>query len=116
MKFLADENLDNNILRGILRRKPDLDIVRVQDVGLFGKDDPTVLAWAAQENRILLTHDVATITRYAYERIARNLRMPGVIEITASSSLGEAIEDILLFIECGIDGELEGQILYLPFK
>ena len=33
MKFLADENLDNNILRGLLRRKPDLDIVRVQDVG-----------------------------------------------------------------------------------
>ena len=116
MKFLADENLDNNILRGILRCKPDLDIVRVQDVGLFGKDDSTVLAWAALEDRILLTHDVATITRYAYERIASNLRMPGVIEITASSSIGKAIEDIILFIECGIDGELEGQILYLPFN
>ena len=116
MKFLADENLDNNILRGILRRNPDLDIVRVQDVGLFGKDDPTVLAWAAQEERILLTHDVATITHYAYERTAKSLRMPGVIEITASSSLGKAIEDILLFIECGIDGELEGQVLYLPFR
>jgi predicted nuclease of predicted toxin-antitoxin system len=102
-------------LRGLLRRKPDLDTLRVQDVGLFGKDDPTVLAWAAQENRILLTHDVATITRYAYERTAKGLRMPGVIEITASSSIGKAIEDILLFIECGIDGELEGQILYLPF-
>ena len=35
MKFLADENLDNNILRGLLRRQPDLDIVRVQDVGFF---------------------------------------------------------------------------------
>jgi predicted nuclease of predicted toxin-antitoxin system len=115
MKFLADENLDNNILRGVLRRKPDLDLVRVQDVGLFGKDDPTVLSWAAQEERILLTHDVATITHYAYDRTAKNLRMPGVIEITASASLGKAIEDILLFIECGVDGELEGQILYLPF-
>lgn len=115
MRFLADENLDNNILRGILRRQPNLDIVRVQDVGLFGKDDPTVLAWAAKENRILLTHDVATITRYAYERIAKSLNMPGVIEITASSSLGKAIADIILFIECGVDGELEGQILYLPF-
>ena len=40
--------------------------------------------------------------------------MPGVIEIKASSFLGKAIEDIL-FVECGIDGELEGQILYLPF-
>ena len=115
MKFLADENLDNNILRGLLRRQLDLDLVRVQDVGLFGKDDPTVLAWAAEENRILLTHDVATITRYAYQRTAKGLRMPGVIEIKASASLGKAIEDILLFVECGIDGELEGQILYLPF-
>jgi hypothetical protein len=101
LKFLADENLDNNILRGLLRRKPDLDILRVQDVGLFGKDDPTVLAWAAQENRILLTHDVATITHYAHQRIAKGLRMPGVIEIKASSSLGKAIKDILLFIEFG---------------
>ena len=116
MKFLADENLDNNILRGLFRRQPDLDIVRVQDVGLFGQDDPTVLAWAAQENRIFLTHDVATITHYAYQRTAQGLQMPGVIEIIASASLGKAIEDILLFIECGKEGELEGQILYLPFK
>ena len=115
MKFLADENLDNNILRGILRRKPNLDIVRVQDVGLFGKDDPTVLAWAAQDERILLTHDVATVTYYAYERTTKNLKMPGIIEITSSASLGKAIEDILLFVECGVDGELDGQILYIPF-
>jgi predicted nuclease of predicted toxin-antitoxin system len=54
MKLLADENFDNNIIRGLLRRNPDIDIVRVQDVGLSGKDDPTVLEWAAQENRILL--------------------------------------------------------------
>jgi hypothetical protein len=29
--FAADENFNNDILRGLLRRKPDLDIVRVQD-------------------------------------------------------------------------------------
>ena len=40
--------------------------------------------------------------------------MSGVIEITSSASLGKAIEDIL-FVECGVDGELEGQILYIPF-
>ncbi len=69
LRFAADENFNNNIVRGLLRRKPDLDIVRIQDVGLSGADDPTVLEWAAQEGRVLLTHDVATITRYAYERI-----------------------------------------------
>ena len=82
MKFLADENFDNTIIRGLLRRQPNIDIVRVQDVGLSGKDDPTVLEWAAQEKRILMTHDVATITRYAYERVAASKSMPGVIEVT----------------------------------
>lgn len=43
MKFLADENFDNNIIRSLLRRQPDIDVVRVQDVGLSGKDDPTIL-------------------------------------------------------------------------
>jgi predicted nuclease of predicted toxin-antitoxin system len=47
MKFLVDENFDNTIVRGLLRRNPDIDILRVQDVGLSGKDDPTILAWAA---------------------------------------------------------------------
>jgi len=41
--FAADENFNNDIVRGLLRRKPDLNIVRVQDAGLSGADDPTVL-------------------------------------------------------------------------
>ncbi len=56
MKLLADEN-DNTLVRGLLRRRPSINIVRVQDVGLSGENDPIILAWAAQENRILLTHD-----------------------------------------------------------
>jgi predicted nuclease of predicted toxin-antitoxin system len=61
MKFLADENFDNRIVRGLLRRQPDLDIICVQDLEIAGADDPTVLAWAAQAGRILLTHDERTI-------------------------------------------------------
>lgn len=63
IRLLADENFDNTIVRGLVRRNPDVDILRVQDIGLSGEDDPTVLAWAADDRRILLTHDVATITR-----------------------------------------------------
>ncbi|MBI5183730.1 MAG: DUF5615 family PIN-like protein, partial [Nitrospinae bacterium] len=67
--FVADENFNNNIIRGVLRREPELDIVHIQNVGLSGANDLSVLEWAAQEGRIILTHDVNTITRYAYERI-----------------------------------------------
>lgn len=114
IKLLADENLDNTIIRGLLRRNPDIDIVRVQDVGLSGADDPVVLDWAAGEGRVLLTHDVATITRYAYERLVKNLPMPGVIEIRTDAPIGRVIEDLFMILECGTAADLEGQICYLP--
>jgi hypothetical protein len=115
LKLIADENCDNQIVRGLLRRNPKLDIVRVQDVGLSGIDDPKILAWAAETNRVLLTHDVATITHYAYERIEQNLPMAGVIEIPMGASIGRTIEDILLLMECSSEDEVQGQIHYLPF-
>ena len=43
VRFLADENFNNQIVRGVLRQRPDIDIVRVQDVGLSGVDDPSIL-------------------------------------------------------------------------
>lgn len=114
LRLLADENFNNDIVRGLLRRQPELDIVRIQDVGLSGADDPTVLEWSAQEGRILLTHDVATITMFADERVQAGLSRPGVFEITRAVPIGRAIEDILLLAECSMEGEWEGQVRYLP--
>ena len=114
--FAADENLNYNIVRGLLRRKSDLNIIRIQDVGLSGKGDATILEWAAQENRILLTHDVTTITKYAYERINEGLLMPGVFEIKMISPLGDIIDDILLLADNSYENEWVGQIGYLPLK
>lgn len=114
IRFLADENFNGDILRGLLRRRPDLDIVRVQDTDLFGAIDPDILAWAADHERVLLTHDVSTVTRYAYERVKAGLPMPGVFEVSRSVSIAIAIEDLLLIAECSIPGEWEGQVRYLP--
>ena len=116
LRFAADENFNYNIVRGLLRRKSDLDIIPIQDVGLSGKDDATVLEWTAQENRILLTHDVTTITKYAYERINYGLPMPGVFEIKMNSPLGDIIEDILLLADYSYEDEWDGKIVYLPLK
>jgi hypothetical protein len=112
----ADENFNNDIVRGLLRRKPDLDIVRIQDVGFSGADDPTVLEWAAQERRVLLTHDVSTVTHYAYERVEAGQSMPGVFEVSRDVPIGVAVEDILLLAECSLDDEWEGQVQYLPLR
>lgn len=114
--LLADENFNNDIVRGLLRRAPQLNIVRAQDVGLSGADDPTVLEWAAQNDRVLVTHDVSTITKYAYERVRIGKRMPGVFEVNRSVPIRIAIEDILALTEYSVEGEWEGQVRYLPLR
>ena len=114
MRWAADENFNNDILRGLFRRRPDVDLVRVQDVGLSGVDDSTILEWAASEGRVLLTHDVATITRYAYERVRLGQPMPGVFEIRRGTAMGAIIDDLMLLDECSTEGEWEGQVRYLP--
>ena len=116
LRLAADEDFDNDILRGLLRQKPDLDIIRVQDVGLSSADDPAILEWAAREGRVLLTHDVSTMKQYAYERVLSGKYMPGVIEVSQTFPLGTAIEDILLLAECSLDDEWEGQVRYLPLR
>jgi predicted nuclease of predicted toxin-antitoxin system len=114
VRFAADENLNNNILRGLRRRNPELDLVRVQDAGLLHAADQTILAWASHQGRILLTHDVQTMVGFAWERVMAGLPMPGLVVIRDGAHMGNAIEAILLLAEQGLEGELEGRVEYLP--
>jgi hypothetical protein len=107
----ADENFNNNIIRGLLRRRPDLDIARVQDAELSGADDPAVLEWVAREGRVLFTHDASTMTQYVDERIEAGLPMPGVFVCGQEVPTGRAIEDMLIIAECSYDGEWEADTL-----
>jgi predicted nuclease of predicted toxin-antitoxin system len=70
LRLAADENFNGDIVRGLLRRNPKLDIVRVQDVGLSGANDPSVLQWAAGQGRVIVTHDISTLAKHAFDRIA----------------------------------------------
>src|SRR5215467_10651618 len=116
LRLALDENFNMRIVSGVLRRLPATDMERAQDAGLEGADDRNVLEWAASEGRVLLTHDVNTLTAFAYERVAQGLPMPGVFEVSLRVPISVAIEDILLLAECSLEGEWEGQVNYLPLK
>src|SRR5438093_2130284 len=105
LRLLADENFNGSIIRGLVRRQPAIDLVRVQDVGLSGADDYVVLAWAAREGWVLLTHDQATVPKYAYERVEAALPMPGVFVGDTHLPVQQAINDILLLVECSEEHE-----------
>ncbi len=114
LRLLTDENFNGDIFRGLLLCQSDLSIIRVQDTGLDGKPDPTVLAWSAAEGRIVLTHDRATMPDYAYQRVAAGLVMSGVFVVSDRLPVGKAIEQILFINECSGQAEWSGRVIYLP--
>jgi hypothetical protein len=114
LRFLTDEDFDNDLLRGLERRMPELDVLRVQDVELSGEPDPIILEWAAREGRIVLTHDVSTMPGHAYGRINEDLPMPGVCVVPQSLRLGLAIEELLVAIACSTPEDWQNQVWHLP--
>lgn len=104
IRFLADENLDNDILRGLARRVV-VDVVRVQDLGMAGVGDVEVLARASDEQRVLLTHDVTTMVAHAWARVAAGLAMPGVVVVPQLLAVVRAIDDLVLLHQLSEPGE-----------
>ncbi len=100
----------------MLRKKPDCDVLRVQDTEIAGADDPTLLEWAAKEGRILLTHDVETMVRFAYQRVSEGLPMFGVFEIRDTVPIGDAIEELILILEASSEEEWKDKVTYLPLR
>jgi Domain of unknown function (DUF5615) len=60
-KLVSDADVNGDIIRGLHRARPELDLVRAQDVGLTSRPDPEALVWAAGEGRILVTNDRNTM-------------------------------------------------------
>jgi hypothetical protein len=111
--LLADESFNNKIVQGLLKQQPNLDLVHVQDVGLTGRPDPEVLEWAAQENRVVLTHDKNTMTKYAYARLRAGQPLPGLLVVPWSMPIGVVIENILIMLGASLADEWEGQVRYV---
>ncbi|MEO6603334.1 MAG: DUF5615 family PIN-like protein [Polyangiaceae bacterium] len=116
IRFLVDEDFNNDILRGLRRRLPDVDAPRIQALGLSGVSDETVLAHAASESRVVLTHDVSTLVASAYRRVEAAEPMPGVIAVAKSTLAGVVIEDLVVIVECSTAEDWRDQVHYLPFR
>ena len=115
ISLLTDEDFNGAIYRGLRRRHPDLDIVRVQDVGLMETHDSEILEWAAQHGRVFITHDINTVTLYAYDRVRRGERMPGVVVVNLQNlSIGQAIDEILILALCDEAEQFIDQVRYIP--
>lgn len=94
IRFLADADLNEDIVTGLVRREPRIDFQTARAANLRSLSDPEVLAMAARENRILVTHDRRTMPRHFADFIQYQYS-PGVFVIAQSVRVGIAIEALL---------------------
>jgi hypothetical protein len=115
LRLTTDEDVHDDIIRGLRRREPSLDIIRVVDVGLDHTPDPLILEWAAGEGRVLITGDLNTMVGFAWGRVRSGLPMPGVLALLENVGIGRVIDDTLLAAQCYTADQMKDQVLYIPF-
>lgn len=114
IRFLVDENFNNEIVRAVRRRVPSAEFLRVQDTELAGMPDMMLLDWAARQGYLVLTHDVNTMRGFFYQRVEENLPLPGLFLVPGTKPLREVIDSLELIVLVSDASEWAGKIHYLP--
>lgn len=114
IRFLADENFNARIVRGVRRQARDIDILTAYEARLGRTPDAQLLAWAAEQHRAILTHDIKTLVGRAYERVKLGQPMAGVVAVGSRLGIGVAIADLALIGLCMEPEEMEGRGWFLP--
>jgi predicted nuclease of predicted toxin-antitoxin system len=114
LRLLTDEDVHGDIIDGLRRRQPSLDLVRVQEVGLDHTPDAVILEWSAQEERVVVSVDKKTLAVDAWDRVARGLPMPGVAILRIVLTIGQAISELEILALAGNPDDLRDQVIYLP--
>ena len=116
VRFLADEDLDSAIVEGLRSREPAIDILDINNIGLRGTKDLSILEMAAQQGRIVISHDRKTMTRYFKDRLAAGKSNSGLFIVPQRSAISEVIELLLLVWAASQASEWLDAIVYLPFR
>ena len=94
MRFLADENLSRKLVNALRRYDASIDIVRVQDIGLLGADDASILDWAVNEDRSVITKDRATIPPLVDQLMTLDNPLSKICIIRQNSQLNDVLKTI----------------------
>ena len=114
-RFLADHNLDDAIVHGVIRRCPLAEFHRLRDFGMEESVDEEVLAFANQERYIVVSHDVNSMTAAAKLRMESGLRMDGLLLIKQQFVFRPIIESLALVWSDSEAEEWHNVVEFLPF-
>jgi len=114
LRLLIDHDLDQDILRGLRRRVPELDAVTAYEIGKSEAPDPELLAWAAEAGRVLVTHDRRTMLAHAARRLATGNDIAGVIIVSRRIPISTAIDELEIAVMCSEQDEWKNVVCHIP--
>jgi hypothetical protein len=112
-RFQADADLNRHIIAAVKRREPMVDFQTAHEAGLIGLDDATVLVLAANEGRILVSHDRQTMPHH-FANFIQQQTSPGLLIVSQYLPVLAAAEELLLIWIASEAEEWTDQIASLP--
>lgn len=112
-RFLADSDLNLQIVLALKRREPGLDFRTANEAGLSGLPDPAVLSLAAAEGRILVSHDRRTMPGYFADFISTQ-SSPGLFLVPQKMPVSQVVEEMIFIWALSEDSEWVNRIVGLP--
>ncbi len=114
-RFLADEDFNQKIILGLLRREPTIDFQHAQEAGILGMPDLDVLGLATEVNRIVVSHDRKTMPGH-FSRFIRARSSAGLIIIAKSLDIRTAIDELIMLWGASEAQEWTNRIRFLPLR
>ena len=114
IRFLADADVNHTIVKGCRRQEPAMDFLSANEAKLEGSPDPDVLALAAEQDRILVTHDRQTMPWHFAEFLMSGRSCPGVFLVSQHAPIGEVIDALVLIWAASAAEEWKNRIVNIP--
>ena len=114
VRFQADANLNEVIVRAVLRREPSIEFQTAPAAGITGMGDLDVLALAAKAGRLLVTHDRRTMPRHFAEFIAT--QTSGGVLVVQNSPIFQVVDDLILIWAATDAEEWTNRIIAIPLS
>lgn len=119
LRFLIDEDILG--LADALREFSsaamiEVDVVAVGDVDgpQRGTNDLQLLAWAEQNDRVIVTADRSTMQRWLGDHLRSGSRSPGVFILQVHAAHRDILAFLTLAAEVGLPEEFENQVVWIP--
>jgi hypothetical protein len=113
-RFLADHDLNEHIVTGVPRQEPEIEFLRVRDLGMSTRPDSEILEYAANEGLLVVSHDVNTMPATAFARLSAGGSFTGLFMVPQLSPIAPIIDGLVMVWAASDLEEWKDLVIFLP--